>query len=287
MSPTSSNPAVIISGCSTGIGLACALRLDAAGYRVFAGVRKDSDADALRSKASGHLSPIMLDVTSADSIAQAAAHVKEAVGVNGLAGLVNNAGIALNSPCEYLEADDLRRQFEVNLFGLAALTRACLPLLRPTQGRIINISSITGRSTLPFMGPYSASKHAVESYSDALRVELRPWNMRVVLIEPGATQSEMWDKGYEQGETFQANISDEGKALYGTRMAAAFAMGHAAGSRAVPADIVARRVEHALRARRPRARYLVGIDAKLQIWLERIPTRLRDYLLDWSMRRFM
>lgn len=181
--------AVVITGASTGIGKGCALALDKLGARVFAGVRKEADGAALQAEASERLTPVMLDVTDGDQIQAAVRLVQEGMGDAGVAGLINNAGIGVGGPLEFIDLDDLRWQMEVNVIGPMAMIRAFMPLIRQGKGRIVNISSIAGRSATPFMGPYSASKHALEALSDPLRVELRLWNIHVSLIEPGAVQT--------------------------------------------------------------------------------------------------
>ena len=168
--------AVVITGASTGIGRACALDLDGRGFRVFAGVRKDEDGERLRSERPS-IEPLRIDVTDAGEIAAARDRVSEEVGTAGLAGLVNNAGIAVPGPLEHLPIDEFRRQMEVNLVGQVAVTQAFLPLLRTARGRVVNIGSIGGRVALPMLGPYAASKHAMEGISDSLRRELRPWGI--------------------------------------------------------------------------------------------------------------
>ena len=157
---------IVITGASSGIGEACALYLDELGYRVFAGVRKPAAGEALKAKASKRLAPVILDVTDVASIDRAVETVKAAVGAAGLAGLVNNAGIGVGGPLEVVPLADLRKQFEVNVIGQVAVTQALLPLLRQGRGRIVNMGSIAGRATMPFMGPYSASKFALEALTD-------------------------------------------------------------------------------------------------------------------------
>ncbi|GBL40485.1 dehydrogenase/reductase SDR family member 9 [Nitrospirota bacterium] len=169
---------VVITGASTGIGAACALHLDAMGFQVFAGVRRREDGAALKARGSQRLLPVRLDVTDEVSIAQAAALVKEAVGEEGIAGLVNNAGIAVAGPLEVLPIPELRKQFEVNVIGAVAVTQAFLPLVRIGRGRIVNMGSIAGRATMPFLGPYSMSKFALEAMTTALRLELDTWGSR-------------------------------------------------------------------------------------------------------------
>jgi NAD(P)-dependent dehydrogenase (short-subunit alcohol dehydrogenase family) len=174
--------AVVVTGASTGIGAACALRLDHLGFQVFAGVRRKEDAQALQAKASPQLMPIFLDVTDLDSITAAMHKVAITVGNSGLIGLVNNAGIAVGAPLEFIPITEFRKQLEVNVTGQLAVTQAFLPLLRLAKGRIVNMGSITGRSATPFLGAYSASKFALEALTDALRLELRPWGIWVAIL---------------------------------------------------------------------------------------------------------
>jgi NAD(P)-dependent dehydrogenase (short-subunit alcohol dehydrogenase family) len=271
---------IVITGASTGIGEACALYLDELGYRVFAGVRRPSDGEALRAKASARLTPVLLDVTDVASIDRAVETVKQAVGSVGLAGLVNNAGIGVGGPLEVVPLADLRKQFEVNVIGQVAVTQALLPLLRQGRGRIVNMGSIAGRAALPFMGPYAASKFALEALTDAMRLELQPWGIQVSIVEPGAIESRIWDKGRHAADQMEAAASPEAKAYYGEAVARMHeAVAHAA-QRAIPALVVAKAVAHALSAAKPKTRYLVGLDARfravLTAWL---PDRVQDWLL--------
>ncbi len=277
----SSTPHVIvITGASSGIGEACALYLDELGYRVFAGVRRLSDGEALKAKASARLTPVLLDVTDLASIDRAAETVKAAVGSAGLAGLVNNAGIAVGGPLEVVPLADLRKQFEVNVIGQVAVTQALLPLLRQGRGRIVNMGSIAGRATMPFMGPYSASKFSLEALTDAMRMELRPWGIHVSIVEPGAIASRIWDKAGHAADQMEAAASAEAKAHYGEAVARVREAVARAAQRAIPARVVAEAVAHALSAARPKTRYLVGFDARfravLTAWL---PDRVQDWLL--------
>ncbi len=285
MQSSSQFNSIVVTGASSGIGEACALHLDELGYRVFAGVRNQPDGEALKAKASERLTPLLLDVTDDASIRKAAETVAAAVGAAGLAGLVNNAGIAVGGPLEVVPLGDLRKQFEVNVIGLVAVTQAFLPLLRQGRGRIVNMGSIAGRAAMPFMGPYAASKFAVEALTDAMRVELQPWGIHVSIVEPGAVESRIWEKGRQAGDRMEASASPEAKAHYGaavTRVREAVAR---AVQRAIPARVAARAVAHALRAVRPKTRYLVGTDARfravLAAWL---PDRLQDRLLTWVLK---
>jgi NAD(P)-dependent dehydrogenase (short-subunit alcohol dehydrogenase family) len=269
----------LVTGASTGIGEACARRLDAMGWRVFAGVRREADAEALRRGASPRLVPVRLDVTDAAQVGAAAGAVAAAVGDAGLDALVNNAGIVVAGPLECLPLAEVRAQLEVNVVGVVAVTQACLPLLRRARGRIVNIGSISGRSAAPFIGAYSASKFALEALTDALRVELAPWGIEVAVIEPGAIATPIWAKSEALAERNLAAAGPGAGALYGAAMAAMRRVVGDAARRAAPADRVADAVAHALTARRPRTRYLVGADARLQAALARLlPDRLRDRL---------
>ena len=188
MGNKTSTGSVIITGASSGIGEACALRLDRRGFHVFAGVRRISDGELLQQKTSDRLVPVLLDVTSQESIASAKELISAQIHPAGLFGLFNNAGIPLGGALEALDLDDFRSQMEVNLIGAIAMTQAFLPLLRKGNGRIINMSSISGLIALPFVGPYAATKFALEAISDSLRVELKPWGISVSLVEAGAAQ---------------------------------------------------------------------------------------------------
>lgn len=279
--PASNQPdGVVITGASSGIGEACALHLDALGYRVFAGVRRPEDGEAVQARASARLTPVLLDVTDAVSIHQAAGLVREVVGAAGLAGLVNNAGIAIGGPLEVVPPVDLRKQFEVNVVGQMMVTQAFLPLIRLGRGRIVNIGSIAGLAATPFVGPYSASKFALEALTDALRLELRPWGIHVSIVEPGAVESRIWEKGRQRAVQMEVAASPEAKAAYGEAVARVREAMAQAERRAIPARAAAEAVAHALRAARPKTRYLVGRDARLRAFLAHwLPDRLQDWLL--------
>jgi NAD(P)-dependent dehydrogenase (short-subunit alcohol dehydrogenase family) len=261
---------VVVTGASSGIGLACALRLAAAGWRVYGGVRTSEDADALRGRG---IEPLRLDVTNAEQVAAAAAAVGEA-----LDGLVDNAGIAIAAPLELVPLDELRRQLEVNVVGQVAVTQAFLPALRRTGGRVVLMGSIGGRSALPFLGPYAASKHALEAVNDSLRVELRPWGIAVSIVEPASVRTAIWTKGAAHADEMLRALPREANELYAARIAKFREVATRRGPGIDP-DAVAKAVEHALRARRPKARYVVGRDARLRAAIERLPTRLRDRVL--------
>jgi NAD(P)-dependent dehydrogenase (short-subunit alcohol dehydrogenase family) len=186
--------AVMITGTSSGIGRACAIGLAKAGFRVFAGVRKQADGDALGQLAAGKLTPVLIDVTDAATVIAAAQEVAVSVGASGLAGLVNNAGIAVTWPMEAIPSDVLRKQYDINVFGQVTVIQTFMPLLRMAAGRIVNIGSIGDRITMPFGAPLTSSKSAFASITEGLRLELRPWGIHVILIEPASIHSEAVDK---------------------------------------------------------------------------------------------
>jgi NAD(P)-dependent dehydrogenase (short-subunit alcohol dehydrogenase family) len=272
--------AVVITGASTGIGAACALRLAQSGWRVFAGVRKAEAGEELKRRAGPTLEPLLLDVTDAATVSEAARRVTAALGSGGLAGLVNNAGIAAGGPLEFVPLAEFRRQFEVNVFGVLTVTQAFLPLLRAAPGRIVNMGSISGRIASPFLGPYCASKFALESLTDSLRLELRPHGVRVALVEPGAIATPIWEKSVRHGEEVERGYPLEAHALYGEGLAGIKAQIDEASRSAEPPTLVAAAVEHALCARRPRTRYVVGRDARLAALLHTLlPAGAWDALL--------
>ena len=269
---------VLVTGCATGIGEATALRLAAAGFDVFAGVRRDEDGDRLAQRAATNLQPVILDVMEADSIAAARAQMEDAVGPQGLAGLVNNAGGAVAGPLEFIALDDLRWQLELNTIAQVGVSQAFLPLLRrAANARLVNIGSIGGRMATQFNGAYNASKFAMEAISDAMRQELAPAGIHVVLIEPGSVATEIWRKGLDGLEAELAKVPPEGRAIYEDRMREFASAAAAIGARGIPPDRVAEVVEGALTARRPRTRYLVGPDARGQAAMARLlPDRAVD-----------
>jgi NAD(P)-dependent dehydrogenase (short-subunit alcohol dehydrogenase family) len=274
----------LISGCSTGIGRATALRLDASGWTVFAGVRRDGDAEALAAAGSDRLAPLIVDVTDAATIAAAAEQV-DAGSPAGLGALVNNAGVAYTGPLELVPLDELRHQLEVNLVGQVAVTQALIPALRKARGRIVNVTSIGGIVATPFYGPYVASKFALEAISDCLRGELRPWGIETIAIEPGSIDTEIWNTGLEQFDRTEQRLPAAAEPLYGRAIKSLRRTSRETGNRGIPADVAAAAIERALTARRPRARYRVGRDAHAMAALSRIlPDRTWDRVLARIMR---
>jgi len=273
---------VVITGSSTGIGAACALALERRGFRVFAGVRTQEDGQRLKERASDRLVPLIFDVTDEPSITAAAAEVGEVLGNAGLAGLVNNAGIVVPGPLEIVPLDKLRLQFEVNVIGQIAVTQAFLPLLRAGKGRIVNMSSVSGLVAPPFLGPYAASKFALEALSDSLRGELSKWGISVSVIEPGNVATPIWEKTRTAAEKEGETMPPEAVALYREELDALRTTTERFAENAMPVERVVRAVVHALCSRRPKTRYPVGGQTRLAVWARKwIPDRIRD----WYIRR--
>lgn len=276
---------IVVTGASTGIGEACALRMDRHGFRVFAGVRKEADGETLKAKASEKLTPIILDVTEQPTIIASAEIVGAAVGESGLAGLVNNAGISVVGPLEFLALEDLRHQLEVNVIGQIAVTQAFLPLIRKATGRVVNIGSIGGRMATPFLGPYNASKFAMEALTDSLRQELRPWGIHVSIVEPGSIATPIWGKAQAAADDMEKNLPEEALKLYGEAFQAMRKAAQEFEEAGIPPDEVAKFVEHALTAKTPKTRYVVGRDAQLQrVLVKWAPDRLRDSLVKRQLK---
>jgi NAD(P)-dependent dehydrogenase (short-subunit alcohol dehydrogenase family) len=271
---------VLITGASTGIGRATAVWLDSRGWRVFAGVRKEADAESLQGESSERLLPLALDVTDAAQIEAAAERIEAETREAGLGGLVNNAGIAVPGPLEALPIDDFRRQVEVNLTAQVAVTQAMLPAIRAARGRIVFITSIGGRMAFPMFGAYHAAKFGLEAVGDVFRQELRPWGIEVAIVEPGSIATPIWERGQQEADAALAAVSAAQERLYGKSMAAYREVARRTGERGIPPQRVAKAIEHALGARSPRSRYLVGLDAKAQARLKSLlPTRLVDRLV--------
>ena len=268
---------VLVTGASTGIGEACALRMADRGWSVLAGVRKEADGERLREASRGRVRPVQLDVTSSTDIDAVRQQIDDEAGTGGLAGLVNNAGVARGGPLEFLPVEDWRDQIEINVLGQVAVTQALLPSLRTATGRIVFMGSIAGRVAGPLLGPYSASKHAIEAIAESLRHELLDFGIKVVLVEPGVVKTPIWGKGLETAEQLHQRLPPEARQLYGDQMDRLEQAIETNDKGGVPASKVADVVERALTADSPRPRYLVGPDALVAGNLTRVlPDRVRD-----------
>lgn len=279
-------PTALITGASTGIGQATALRLAGSGWTVLAGVRNSADGERLVQEAgSERMQPLELDVTDEGQIAAAATRVAELTGAAGsgpgrLDALINNAGIGFGGPLELIPMDDLRTQFDVNVLGQIAVTQAVLPALRAAHGRIVFISSVGGRVAMAFTAPYAASKHAIEAIGDALRVELRSSGVQVALIEPGSVATPIWDKSRDSAD--QLTVPPRLQREYGRVPAAMDKTLKDTAARGVPPEQVAETIENALAAKRMKSRYLIGRDARGMVIARAL---LPDHLFDRIAKR--
>jgi len=274
-------PAVLVTGASRGIGRAIVSHLADAGWDVVAGVRTEDDAAAVTAVNPRILS-VLLDVTDSTHIATLDTALPDR-----LDAVVNNAGIFLPSPIETVgSVEELRRQFEVNVIGAMAVTHAVLPRIRASRGRIVFVSSVNGSLSFPLFGAYSASKFALEAAADALRMELKPWHIGVVVVRPGETDTDIWHTIDEQLERRVAAMTTHERELYAAHLAGLSRMIPLGRKLVGPPKQVAAVVEKALSARRPRAHYTVGLSNKLQlVTLRALPASVRDSLLRAMLRQ--
>jgi NAD(P)-dependent dehydrogenase (short-subunit alcohol dehydrogenase family) len=270
---------VVVTGTSSGIGRACALLLTRNGFTVFAGIRKPADGESLRKEAGDHLVPLQIDVTDREGTAAAARLTATTLHERGLSlyGLVNNAGIGVSAPLEFQPLEDIRRGFEVNVLGQIAVTQAFLPLLRETRGRIVNICSIGDRLAIPFGGTLNGTKSAFAMMSESLRLELRPWGIHVVIIDPGSITTPAVDKTLGDPEGMLRRMSPDAERLYGKFYREFIARATRRELNGSPPDVVAEAVLSALRDGHPHRRYVVGKDARM---LATLPKVLPAALLD-------
>lgn len=279
------NPTVVITGASTGIGKTCAIALDELGYQVFAGVRKWEDADALKQLASERLTPVIIDICDRQTLETACQKVRETVGDRGLDALINNAGIAIASPLEFIPIEELRKQLDVNVCGQIATTQVFLPLLRQARGRIVNMGSVSGKIAFPFLGPYCASKFALEALTDSLRMELQPWGIAVSLIEPASINTPIWHKSLTAAEKIIDTLPNptEFKRLYGEMVENIKANMFASETTGIAPEHVAKAAIHAIASPKPKTRYLVEEGIYVKAAIARFPDRFKDWLISRKM----
>lgn len=279
---------ILITGASSGIGQALALHFAQQGHLVLAGVRRREDADELIARSHGGITPVRLDVTSATSIEAALADVASQTS-SSLDVLINNAGLAFSGPLEQTPQEELQRLMDVNVMGTFAVTRACLPMLRQAQGHIVNISSISGLFAAPGLSAYVASKHAVEGMTAALRMELAPLGVKVCSIAPGKIDTPIWDKALHATETMQAGLAPAWARQHDPQLhyqaLNSFYQRYAHQEPGTPVEAVIKAVEKALRSQAPKARYIVGRNARLRACLNWLPTTWRERLILNSVAR--
>ena len=272
---------IVVTGASTGMGASVARELARQGFHVLAGVRRNADADAVRSPG---IEPVILDITEAGQVAALAARV--ASDPRALHAVVNNAGIQVNAPVEALPMEQWRRVFEVNLFGHIAVTQVLLPALLRSGGRVVNISSIGGRAAMPTYGAYAGAKFALEAVSDALRREVGPLGVPVVVIEPGGVRTEMATRGIATANDLAARMTREQDERYGALIRAINSLMASGTASGLTADAAARVIARAVTTRRPRTRYTVGRDAAVLVRLTRLLSdRALDRVIAATLRR--
>ena len=274
---TTTRGAILVTGAGGGLGTALVARLATLGYQVFAGMHHPTTETPWGEASAARITPLPLDITEAASIDAAMATLRTQLGTTPLVGLINNAGIIIEGPLELVPIADLRREFEVNVIGQIAVTQAVLPLLRQGHGRIINVGAVTAYTAMPYLGAISASKAAIASLSDALRMELAPWDIPVVLVEPSALQTTIFAKAGSAADAAYQQTSRERQALYAPAIAAVRAS--LAKQPVSPPEVVVTTIVGALQARRPRTRYVVGRGASTVRMLRRLPDGTRDRLL--------
>ena len=271
---------VVITGVSTGIGYSSAKILCDSGYRVFGSVRKQEDAEKVTSEFGANFTPLIFDVTDSKGIQENAQIVKgELIPGEALAGLVNNAGVAMGGPINLIDTDVFRKQFEVNFFGLIEVTKTFLPMLGAVknsmqQGKIINISSVSGRRAHPFVAPYTASKFAVEAFSDALRREMLLYGVDVILIEPGPIKTAIWDKVPDLDDNEFTGTD------YESSLRKFYKMFIEMGKKGFDADIIGNRVKEILQDPSPKTRHVITPNRFINFTLPGIlPDRIFDKLV--------
>lgn len=271
----------VVTGASTGIGAATARELARRGFHVLAGVRRDRDADAIRAPG---IEPLILDITTPDHVRALATRVNEDPQRRTVRALINNAAIGVNVPVESFALDEWRRLFEVNFFGHIAVTQTLLPALIRSKGRVINISSVGGQVAMATYGPYASTKFALEAVSDALRREVAPLGVEVIVVEPGAVRTEMPGRAVATAHALASTMTPEQRQRYGALVQAVTAQTEHHTKSGLSADAAAKVIADAVTTRKPRTRYTIGREAALLPWMRLLPDRLLDRLFAAALR---
>jgi NAD(P)-dependent dehydrogenase (short-subunit alcohol dehydrogenase family) len=270
---------VVVTGASTGIGWGCAKVLCARGFHVFGSVRRQADADRLKTEFGDKFTPLLFDITDPAAVTRGAEQVAAALGNDTLAGLVNNAGIAVPGPMLFVNIDELRHQLEINVIGQVIVTQAFAPLLGADRsrsgehGRIVMISSVGGRNASPFVGPYNASKFALEGLSESLRRELMLYGIDVIVVAPGAVATPIWDKADAVDVSRYANTP------YGPALTKVKEFMISNGRKGFPPEKIGEAVYVALTARKPKVRYTVTPDPLQNLVVTTLPKRMVDRMI--------
>jgi NAD(P)-dependent dehydrogenase (short-subunit alcohol dehydrogenase family) len=278
------NKTILVTGASSGIGWATSLELAEKGWRVFAAVRKEADAKKLRDTSSGKITTVIMDIVDYESVKRGAQEIEKALGGAGLDALFNNAGISVQGPLEIIPIELFEQQIRVNVFGHVFVTQTFLPLLRKAQGRIVFTSSESGRMTLPLMAPYSASKVALEAVANALRIELRPWKIRVSSVELQTIKTPMWEKIDTSTEKLMASLPTQVRNLYGNELKTLSVFPKWQAEMGISMKKAVRVIIRALNARSPKAHYLVGYEARLLVYSHVITP---IWMMDWIASKMM
>ena len=280
----SSANAILVTGASSGIGWATSLELAQKGWRVFAAVRKEADAKKLRDASSGKITTVIMDIVDYESVKRGASEIEKALGGAGLDALFNNAGISVQGPLEILPIELFEQQIRVNVFGHVFVTQTFLPLLRKARGRIVFTSSESGRMTLPLMAPYSASKFALEAVANALRIELRPWKIKVSSVELQTIKTPMWEKIDITTEKLFASVPKQARDLYKDELKTLSVFPKWQAEMGISMKKAVRVIIRVLGAGSPKARYLVGWEARFLVYSHAItPT----WMMDWFSSKLM
>jgi NAD(P)-dependent dehydrogenase (short-subunit alcohol dehydrogenase family) len=277
--------AVLITGAGSGIGLATACDLAGLGYDVFGTCLTEEELGQAKAETDQGIHWLLLDITNPDSIKNAQETIAEKVADQGLYGLVNNAGADIPGPLEFLPLDAFRKQLELNITGHLAMTQAFLPLIRKARGRIVFTGSIDGRAVTPFQGAYGVSKHGIEAMADILRMELSDWGIWVSVVQPGDIATPIWTKSLGLAEQMLQQLPEKAHVLYGPTMSAALSTARKMSQRAAPPQTVSKAIIRALTASKPRARYMVGWDARFRLALEILPARWLDRIIMGFIRK--
>lgn len=275
---------ILVTGASSGIGWATSLELAEKGWRVFAAVRKEADAQKLREASSDRITPVIMDVVDYESVKKAAVEIEKMLNGAGLDALFNNAGISVQGPLEIIPIELFEQQIRVNVFGHVFVTQTFLPLLRKAQGRIVFTSSESGRITLPLMAPYSSSKFALEAVANALRIELRPWKIRVSSVELQTIKTPMWEKIDTSTEKLMASIPPQARDLYQNELKTLSVFPKWQAEMGISMKKAVRVIIRALSARSPKARYLVGYEARFLVYSHAITP---IWMMDWFSSKIM
>jgi len=278
------NKTILVTGASSGIGWATSLELAEKGWRVFAAVRKEADAKKLRDASSGKITTVIMDIVDYESVKRGAREIEKVLGGAGLDALFNNAGISVQGPLEIIPIELFEQQIRVNVFGHVFVTQTFLPLLRKAQGRIVFTSSESGKITLPLIGPYSASKFALEAVANAFRIELRPWKIRVSSVELQTIKTPMWEKIDTSTEKLMASLPKQTRDLYQNELKTLSVFPKWQAEMGISMKKAVRVIIRALSARSPKARYLVGYEARLLVYSFAIwPTWMMDWIASKSL----